>query len=279
MVVAAVCILPAAAPGCGAKGGIGDQAIHGQVKVAGSTTVVSLAQEAAVRFMAVNPGARVEVQGGGSSAGITQLAERVVDIANSSRDLMPGENPGGSLVDHRIAFDIIAIVVNPRNEIRELTREQAAAVFTGRITNWKELGGMDREIVVVVRDQASGTREVFDSQVLGATPDRPVWSVPSAIESASNGVVREIVASTAPAIGYVSYGYVNRLVRPVALDGVPPDIPNSTSGRYPVTRFLHMFTRGRPAGAVKGYIDFVLSDRFQEEVVGKEYVKVKDLRR
>lgn len=272
----AVCLLAAA--GCGGQGGEGTQA-GGRVKVAGSTTVLSLAQEAAARYTERHPGTEVEVQGGGSSAGITQLKERVIDIANSSRDIQPGENPDGTLVDYRVAFDIIAIVVNPASGVRNLTREQAAAVFTGRTTNWKELGGPDREIVVVVRDQASGTREVFDSKVLGATPARPVWSVSSAIESSSNGVVREVVASTETAVGYLSYGYLNSTVRAVSLDGVQPDIPSSISGRYPVARYLHMFTRGEPEGAVKAYIDFVLSDRFQEEVVAREYVRVKDVSR
>ncbi len=274
----AASLAAAAAAGCGGRGVSKDQPIHGQVKVAGSTTLLPLAQEAATEFMARYPGTNVEVQGGGSSAGITELKERVIDIADSSRDLQPGENPDGTLVDFKVAFDIIAIVVNPANEIRNLSREQAKAIFTGKITNWKQLGGMDKEIVVVIRDQASGTREVFDSKVLGATPEKPVFSVASAIESSSNGVIREIVGSTKTAIGYISYGYVNNQIRPVSLDGVRPDIPNSISGRYPVARFLHMFTRGQPTGAVKGYIDFVLSDGFQDRVVGKEYVKVRDVK-
>lgn len=263
--------------GCGA-GDPGGGRRGEQVKVAGSTTVLPLAQEAAVEHMESTPEANVEVQGGGSSAGITQLKERVIDVANSSRDLGPDENDG-TLVDHQIAFDVIAIIVNPRNRVRNLTSGQVKAIFTGAVTNWKEVGGEDREIVVVVRDQASGTREVFDQIALGATSKKPVWSVPTAIESASNGVIREIVASTGPAIGYVSYGYVNRAVRPVRLNGVPPDIESTTAGRYPMARFLHMYTRGEPIGATKSYIDYVLSDRFQEEVVAQEYLPVKEVYR
>jgi phosphate transport system substrate-binding protein len=246
------------------------------VKIAGSTTVLPLAQEAAVEFMGANPKANAEVQGGGSSAGINQLKQRVIDIANSSRDLQPGENDG-TFVDHKIAFDIISIIVNPAIKKKNLTRAQARAVFTGAVTNWKQLGGPDRAIVVVVRDQASGTREVFDQKVLGSTPEKPVACVASAIESSSNGVVREIVASTDSSIGYVSYGYINSTVGAVNLDGVKPDIENATSGRYPLARYLRMFTIGQPKGAVKGYIDFVLSDKFQDEVVKKEYVRMKDV--
>jgi phosphate transport system substrate-binding protein len=261
--------------GCGGLQEV-SSAIHGQVKIAGSTTVLPLAQEAATEFMSANPKTDVEVQGGGSSAGITQLKQKVIDIANSSRDLQPGENTG-TFVDHKIAFDIIAIIVNPSNNIRNLTKAQARAVFSGAVTNWKQLGGPDKEIVVVVRDQASGTREVFDQRVLGGTAEKPVPSVASAIESSSNGVVREIVASTPSAIGYVSYGYINSTVRAVDLDRISPDIPNAASGRYPLARYLHMFTSGAAEGPVKAYIDFVLSDKFQDEVVKQEYVRMKDV--
>ncbi len=263
------------AAGCGGEPGPPDTSIRGEVKVAGSTTVLPIAQEAAVEFMEKNRGADVEVQGGGSSAGITQLKEEVIDIANSSRELQPGENDDGSIVDHKIAFDIIAIIVNPSLKIKSLTRAEVKAVFTGEVTNWKELGGPDSEIVVVIRDQASGTREVFDKIALGATPEKPVWCVPSAIESASNGVIREIVAATPSAIGYVSYGYVNRMVRAVQLDRVAPTIDNAAEGRYVMARFLHMFTRGKPEGPTRSYIDFVLSDEFQREVVAQEYIEVR----
>ncbi|HEY5533157.1 MAG TPA: phosphate ABC transporter substrate-binding protein [Candidatus Anoxymicrobiaceae bacterium] len=254
-----------------------DTAIHGQVKTAGSTTVLPLAQEAAVEFTDINRNANVEVQGGGSSAGITQLKERVIDVANSSRDLQPGEN-NGTLVDHKIAFDIIAVVVNPSNPVKNLTKEQAKAIFTGKITNWRDVGGPDEPIVVVIRDQASGTREVFDQRVLGSTSDKPVQCVASAIEQASNGVVREVVASTEAGIGYLSHGYVNKTVRPVNLDSAPPDIENASSGRYPLARYLHMFTRGQPVGAVKSYIDFVLSQKFQVEVVRRAgYIPIREV--
>ena len=262
--------------GCGGKSDAPDSSIRGEVKAAGSTTVLPIAQEAAVEFMDINRKADVEVQGGGSSTGITQLNEEVIDIANSSRELQGDENDG-NLVDHKIAFDIIAIIVNPSNKVRDLASEQVKSIFTGEVTNWKEFGGADQEIVVVVRDQASGTREVFDQKALGATSEKPVWCVPSAIESASNGVIREIVGATPSAIGYISYGYINKLVRPVRLNRVPPDIPNATSGRYPMARYLHMFTRGQPEGPTKSYVDFVLSDKFQKEVVAQEYIPVKEV--
>lgn len=257
--------------GCGTAKGTGTYS--GRVRVSGSTTLLSLIQEASIEFMDVNPRARVDVQGGGSSAGITQLKSGIVQIANSSRELK-GDEAGGGLVDHKIAFDIIAVIVNPSVLIRNLTSAQVKAIFTGKVQNWKPLGGPDKEIVVVVRDLASGTREVFDEKALGSTKDHPVESEPSAIEGSSNGFVQETVATTKYSIGYLSYGFVDKSVRAVKVNNVSPRVKDAISGRYPMARWLHMFTRGQPTGAVKGFIDFVLSPEFQRKVVRQEYIEV-----
>ncbi len=249
----------------------------GKVKVSGSTTVLPVSQEAATQFSDRNPAARIDVQGGGSSVGIAQLQQGVVEIGNSSRDLDSGEG-NGKLKDHRIAFDVIALVVHPLMPISNLSGDEARDIFTGMITNWKAVGGPDEEIVVVIRDQASGTREMFDKKALGSTDEAPVECAPSAIESSSNGVVREIVAATSNAIGYISYGYVDRRLKAISFNGAPPTVVNAGTGRYSIARYLHMFTRGEPKGAVKGYLDFVLSDRFQREIVATEYVPVKDVK-
>jgi phosphate transport system substrate-binding protein len=276
--VAATCLamvlaVSLATSGCGNRKPSG---FKGNVKVSGSTTVLPISQEAASEFSDENPAARVDVQGGGSSVGITQLIQGVVQIGNSSRELNPDEAKG--LVDHKIAFDMIAIVVNPKMPVSNLSDAQVKAIFTGRTTNWKQVGGPDQEIVAVVRDQASGTREVFDKKALGATNETPVESVASAIESSSNGVVREIVATTDNAIGYISFGYVNKRLKAVAFNDVMPTVPDAVTGKYPMARYLHMFTKGEPEGAVKGYIDFVLSKKFQDAVVAREYIKISDVR-
>jgi phosphate transport system substrate-binding protein len=275
--MASLCLLAALAlflttAGCGKPR---TSEFSGRVKASGSTTVLPLSQEAAAEFTDANPAARVDVQGGGSSVGITQLIQGVVDIGNSSRELNPDEAKG--VVDHKIAFDVIALVVNPRMGVSDLSDAQVKAIFTGMIVNWKQVGGPDKEIVVVVRDQASGTREVFDKKALGATSEKPVESVASAIESSSNGVVREIVATTDNAIGYISLGYVNRRLKATEFNGVAPTVGNASTGKYPMARYLHMFTKGEPKGAVKGYIDFVESDKFQNEVVSEEYIKIRDV--
>jgi phosphate transport system substrate-binding protein len=258
--------------GCGKKTSAAT-GFKGRVRVSGSTTLLSLIQEAAAEFGDANPRARVDVQGGGSSVGITQLNDGIVDIADSSRELQ-GEELKWDLVDNRIAFDIIAIVVNPGVTVRNLSSAQVKAIFTGRVKNWKSLGGPDKQIVVVVRDQASGTREVFDQKALGSTKDHPVESEPTAIESSSNGVVREVVATTGYSIGYLSYGFVNKSVRTVKVNGVPPDVKSAINRRYTIARWLHMFTKGEPSGTTKGFIDFVLSPKFQKDIVSQEYIEV-----
>jgi len=258
--------------GCGNQTGAAS-GFSGRVRVSGSTTLLALIQEASIEFMDANPRAKVDVQGGGSSVGITQLKDGIVNIADSSRELQREETSWG-LVDNKIAFDIIAIIVNPSMRIGNLTGEQVKSIFTGRAKNWKAIGGPDKEIVVVVRDLASGTREMFDQKALGSTNDHPVESEPSAIECSSNGVVRATVATTKNAIGYLSRGFVNKSVKAVKINNVPPDVRDAISGKYSMGRYLHMFTKGQPSGAAKGFVDFVLSDRFQRDVVSQEYIEV-----
>jgi len=262
--------------GCGGK--LQQRALTGTVKGSGSTTLLPVVQEAAAQFTQKYPATRVDIQGGGSSVGLTQLEQGVVDIGNSSRDLNPGEG-GGKLLDHKVAFDVIALVVNPSMPIKDLTDAQVRAIFLGTVTNWKALGGPDKEIVVVIRDQASGTREMFDKKALGQTSTGPpIQCIASAIESGSNGVVREIVSSTPNAIGYLSIGYVNKRLKTISFNGVPPTKEAAASGRYKMARYLHIFTEGKPKPVVQAFIDFVLSDKFQKEIVSTEYIPIKEVK-
>lgn len=155
----------------------------GVVRISGSTTLLPLVQEAADRYMDLHGNRTVLVQGGGSSVGIAQVKEEIVDIANCSRDLKPEEDDG-RLVDHPIALDIIAIVTHPEVAVSNLSPQQVKDIFTGKVTNWREVGGADAPILVVVRDRASGTREMFDKEALGNEE-----VVGTAIESNSNGIL------------------------------------------------------------------------------------------
>ena len=256
-------------------GGCGGGGVSGTVTASGSTTVQPLAQAASEQFMKENSGATVTIQGGGSSTGITQVSEGSVEIGDSSRELKP-EEEGKGLVDNKVAYDIIVMIVNPDVSVTNLTADQAKGIFLGTIKNWSEVGGPNAEIVVVIRDEASGTREMFDEKVLGSTKDKPVKPVSGAQEAGSSGIMRQSVASTPNAIGYVSYGYLDKTVKAVELNSVKPTLANALNKTYPLGRYLHMFTKGEPTGATKSYIDFVLSDTFQTDVVSKEYIPISE---
>jgi len=275
MVVALLLIF--AAVGCSssddsADGDQTDTGLSGELTISGSTTVLPLAQEAADQFMEENPGARVTVQGGGSSVGISNVSEGVVDIGNASRALKEDEEDLG-LIDYEIALDVITVVVNPDVPVTDLTAEQVNGIFTGAITNWSEVGGPDAPITVVIRDEASGTREVFDEKAL----EDDAELVDGAIESNSNGIVRQTVASTPDSIGYISLGYLDSSVTAVSYDGVEASAETAVDGTYPLARYLHMFTKGQPSGLAEAYIDFVLSDEFQSEIVAEDYIPVTEI--
>jgi len=248
-----------------------DTGISGMVTCSGSTTVQPIAQEAADQFTVENPDANVTVQGGGSSVGITQVGEGTVNIGNSSRDLKDEEKNLG-LVDHKVAFDVIVLIANPVVGVKNLTGDQVKGIFTGTITNWNQVGGSDQTITVVIRDSASGTREMFDEKALGSSKDKPVKLADGAIECNSSGVLRQKVASTRGSIGYISSGYVDKSVKTLEFNGVPGNLQTGLDKTYPLARYLHMFTKGEPKEATKKYIDFVLSDKFQNETVSKDYI-------
>lgn len=275
LMVAAVAVVLALAlaAGCGGGegstvGGEGRSSLSGTLNLSGSTTVLPIAQEAAEMFMDENPGVTVNVQGGGSSVGISNVAEGVVDIGNASRDLKE-EEKGLGLVEHRIALDVIVVIAHKDVPLDDLTAAQVKDIFTGKITNWKEVGGPDQAVKVVVRDEASGTREMFDEKAL--EKEKPVAG---AIECNSNGIVRQTVSSTPFSIGYISLGYLDNSVKALEYDGVAATKENAVHGSYPLSRYLYMFTKGEATGLAKAFIDFVLSERFQDEVVAREYIPV-----
>jgi len=260
-----IAVTALALAGCGSSG------LSGTATLSGSTTVQPMAQEAADQFTKKNPSANVTVQGGGSSVGITQVSEGTVNIGDSSRELKDEEKNLG-LVDHKVAFDVIVLIANPGVNVKSLTGDQVKGIFTGTITNWSQVGGADGTITVVTRDSASGTREMFDEKALGSTKDKPVKLVSGAIEANSNGVMRQKVASTKGAVGYISYGYLDNSVKALQYNGVAGNLQTGLDQTYPLSRYLHMFTKGAATGLTKAYIDFVLSPDFQNTTVSKEYI-------
>lgn len=234
-----------------------------RLTVSGSTTLLPIAEIGGETFEEGNPGTRVLVSGVGSSAGIEDVAQGSSDIGTSSRDLK-GEEESLGLVDTPVAFDGIAVIVNPSNPVSGLTTAQVRDIFMGRITNWKQVGGPDLEIGLVNRDEASGTREAFSKIVLDKQPFDPTAAV-----LPGTGQVRAVVSDSAGAVGYISLGFVTDEVKALEIDGVEPTAETVASKRYPVSRVLHLFTKGEPSGLAKRYIDHLLSPAVQDEVVRK----------
>ena len=256
-----VALFVAFSAGCGS-------AVSGGVSVAGSTSVEPFAELLAEEYAITYPGdAPINVQGGGSSAGILAAQMGVADIGMSSRELKPEEK---GLNEILIARDAIAVIVNPRNPLEDISSEELRNVFSGHIMNWQELGWEDRTITVVTREEGSGTRGAFDELVMG-TED----VTPSAIVQDSNGAVRAIVADDPYAIGYMSLGLINEEVKALRVDEVAATAENVVRGEYQLVRPFLFLTRGEPEGEVKAFIDFVLSPKAQELLASEGLVKAR----
>jgi phosphate transport system substrate-binding protein len=225
------------------------------VIVAGSTIIQPFADKWAEVFMETRSDLGVSVQGGGSSAGIQACKSGACQIGMSSRELKADEKDLHEIV---IARDGLAIIVHPSNPVRGATLAQVKQIFSGDLTNWQFLGGPDKEITVVTREEGSGTRGAFQELVMGKTR-----IFRGAITEDSNGTVREIVAHDPNSIGFISLGLVNDQVRALALDGVEGSEASIRSGRYKLVRPFLFLTRGEPSGAAKAFIEFVLSDEGQ----------------
>jgi phosphate transport system substrate-binding protein len=250
--------IPAPAPG------------SGEITVAGSTSVQPLAEVLAEAFMAIDPGVRITVQGGGSSVGVKSAGEGTADIGTASRSVKEEEMAEfPDLQVFTIARDGIAIVVHPDVPVDAVTKDQVKGIYEGSITMWSEVGGSSAPIIVVGREEGSGTRGAFGSLVMG---DEEFAMVETAILQPSNGAVRTTVSTTPNSIGFVSFGYLDGSIKALAIDGVEATVENALSGQYPVVRPLNMLTKGEPSGAVKGWLDFILSEDGQAIVADEGYI-------
>ncbi len=249
------------APGCrrGTTGGL---------SLAGSTSVEPFAELLAEEYMLEHPQALpVNVQGGGSTAGIQAAQMGVADIGMASRELRPEEKGLNGIL---IAQDAIAIIVNPQNPLTEISSEELRGIFAGRIRNWQDMGWKPRVITVVTREEGSGTRGAFDKLVMGVED-----VTPSAIVQDSNGAVRAIVADDPYAVGYISLGLVNEEVKALRVDGVEATAESAARGEYRLVRPFLFLTRGEPEGQAEEFIEFVLSPRAQELLASEGLSKVR----
>ena len=244
------------------------------ITAVGSSALQPLVEAAGEQYSAENLGKFINVQGGGSGTGLSQIAAGAVDIGNS--DIFAEASDGidaSKLVDHRVAVVGITPIVTPGTGVTNVTLEELQGIFTGEITNWKELGGKDLPITVLNRSSGSGTRATFEKWVL----EEGMKSIVSQ-EQESSGTVRQIVANTPGTISYVAFSYVNEDVEALSINGIEPTNENVNSNDWIIWSYEHMYTNGEPTGLTKDFMDYMLSDEIQDNLIGAlGYIPIKDM--
>jgi phosphate transport system substrate-binding protein len=233
-----------------------------------------LAEELAEAFMKLNPDLVIEVQGGGSSVGVTSAGEGTVDIGNASREIKSSEfEKFPDLQVFTIAYDGIAIVTHADTKLDTLSVEQVRDIFAGDITNFSEVGGPDAPIIVVSREEGSGTRAAFEELVMESGDEEKVITEKALLQQ-SNGQVRTTVSTTPNSIAYLSFGFLDDTTRPVPIDGAEPTVANVKNGSYPIFRPLNMLTSGAPNELAQAFLDYILGKDGQA-IVAEKYITVK----
>jgi len=240
---------PAGSPAAAASAAAG---ATGNITAAGSTALLPLVKQSAQDYQANHSSVKISVSGGGSRVGITQAAQKAVDIGNS--DIPAPDHP--ELVDHQVAVVPFAVVVNPQAGVKNLTTAQIRGIFSGKITNFNQAGGANQAITIINRPRSSGTRAVFVQKIMnGQQPAE------TGLTQDSSGTVATMVGQTPGAISYVALGYVKPGQQvPVSIDGTSPTPANVESGKYPFWSFEHMLTNGQPSAAVADFINYVKTD-------------------
>lgn len=261
--------------------GCGSQSKNGQssgdnkkITAVGSTALQPLAEKAGSQFQAKNNGVSINVQGGGSGTGLSQVQDKAVQIGNS--DIFAAQQPGldsQKLVDHKVAVVGMTPVINKNIGISNLSMGQLKDIFTGKITNWKEVGGKNQKIVVVNRAKGSGTRKTFESAVLGKA------EAVKSQEQDSNGTVQKVVSTTPGAISYLAFSYVNNKVNSISIDNVKPTADNVKNNNWKIWSYEHMYTNGKATGTTNKYLDFMVSNEIQHKLIEKlGYISIHDMK-
>lgn len=240
---------------------------EGKIDIAGGTAHIPVMKEAAKRIMNVNPNIRISVAGGGSGVGVKQVGEGLVNIGNTGRPLKKDEIEKYGLETFPFAIDGVAVVVNPANKVGELSFAQVADIYAGKITNWKEVGGEDGAINLYVREDGSGTREVFTEKAINKGE---VSSKANVVNS--NGAMKTAVANDKLAIGYVGIGHIDESVKAPKLEGMTASQENAANGKYTVVRDLFMNTKGKPEGLTALFIDYIYSPEGAEIIKDSGYI-------
>lgn len=257
------------------------------VQIKGSDTMVNLGQAWAEEYMKRYPDMSIAVTGGGSGTGIASLINNTCDIAEVSREMKEEElqmarSKGFEPYEIKVALDGLAVVVNPANPVSQLTMDELAAIFTGKIKNWKEIGGSDEKIVVLSREVNSGTHVYFKEHVLrkGNAQGSEEFA-PEALLLSSSQAISDEVSQNTSAVGYYGMGYITakekalKIAKDKNSEYFEPTLENVVNNSYPISRPLVMYTRGIPTGAIKEFIDFILSPDGQAIVKKLDFVPVK----
>lgn len=234
------------------------------ITAVGSTALQPLVETAGESYSNENPGRFINVQGGGSGTGLSQVQAGAVQIGNS--DVFAEEKDGikaDQLVDHQVAVVGITPIINKKVGIKGITTEQLRKIFTGEITNWKDVGGKDQKIVILNRANGSGTRATFEKWVMDGKAAK------KSQEQDSSGTVRSIVAETPGAISYVAFSYVDKTVEPLMLDGIKPIEANVQTNQWKIWAYEHMYTKGEPTELTKDFLEYMLSEEVQNNLVTK----------
>ena len=257
------------------------------LQIKGSDTMVNLGQAWAEDFMKLNPTISIAVTGGGSGTGIAAMIGGTTDIAQASRNMAAKEielanKKGIYPKEIHAANDGITLVVNPANPVGKLTIQQLSDIYTGKIKNWKEIGGKDGNIVALSRERNSGTHVFFLEHVVKlAQKKNPNEFAPSVLMMPSSQAIIEEVKANASAIGYVGLGYLTAQEKALAVTKNSgsayflPSVKTVTSGQYPISRSLLFYTNGEPSGEVKSFVDYVLSDEGQKIVLKMDFVPIR----
>jgi phosphate transport system substrate-binding protein len=281
-----LCLLALCLAGCATPAGTSVAPTQSAIENKGSDTIVNLALAWAEAYGAEHPDVRISVTGGGSGTGIASLINGTADIANASRSMKAEERKqaqdnGFEPIEFVIARDAIAVIVNPENPVTQLTLPQLSAIYSGQITNWSEVGGENRPIVLLSRETNSGTHVYFLEHVLrlGKSDNKTLFSPDTLLMPSSEGISAEI-RQNPNAIGYDGLGYVTPDMKTIAVAAeagkpyVLPAIKTVNDKTYPIARDLYMYTHGQPTGIVKAYLDWILSPAAQTIVAQLGFVPV-----